>query len=45
MFQGLELLFIFFGECLLLVIEFIMTGLVAKFMAIVSGINFVLEVC
>jgi len=35
----------FFGECLFLVMEFIMTGLVAKSMAIVSGINFVLEVC
>jgi hypothetical protein len=28
----------FFGECLFLVMEFIMTGLVAKFMEIVSGI-------
>jgi hypothetical protein len=35
----------FFGECLFLVMEFILTGLVAKFMAIVSGINFVLEFC
>jgi hypothetical protein len=35
----------FFGECLFLVMEFILTGLVAKFIAIVSGINFVLEVC